>query len=65
MALQRRIEDIVGNISAFPRTLVLEEQGVFALGYYHQRASDRGQARGAAERRRAGTPDPTPDGRPD
>jgi hypothetical protein len=32
----------------------LEEQGLFALGYYHQRAFDRAQAREAAERRRAG-----------
>ena len=53
-ALQRRIEDILGNIPAFPRTLTLEEQGWFTLGYYHQRAHDRGQAREAAERRRQG-----------
>lgn len=52
-ALQRRVEDITGQISAFPRILALQEQGLFALGYYHQRAFDRAQAREAAERHRA------------
>lgn len=52
-ALQRRLEDIQGGLSAFPRVLSLEDQGWFALGYYHQRAWDRLQAREAAERRRA------------
>jgi CRISPR-associated protein Csd1 len=53
MALQSRLEDIMGQIGAFPRTLALEDQGLFALGYYHQRAFDRAQAREGAERRRA------------
>ncbi|MDO8615301.1 MAG: type I-C CRISPR-associated protein Cas8c/Csd1 [Dehalococcoidia bacterium] len=56
IALQRRLEDIQAGIpaSGFPRVLTLEDQGVFALGYYHQRAFDRAQAREAAERRKAG-----------
>lgn len=56
IALQRRLEDIQGGIasSGFPRILTLEEQGIFALGYYHQRAYDRAQAREASERRKAG-----------
>ena len=59
VALQRRMEDILAQIRAgssiaFPRILTLSDQGLFALGYYHQRAFDRGQAREAAERRRAG-----------
>lgn len=55
-ALQRRLEEIQAGISSsgFPRTLALEDQGLFALGYYHQRAFDRGQAREAAERRKRG-----------
>ncbi len=52
-ALQRRLEDIQAGLSGFPRTLTLEEQGLFALGYYHQRAYDRAQAREASERRKA------------
>lgn len=52
-ALQRRLEDIQGGLSAFPKVLSLEDQGWFALGYYHQRAWDRLQAREAMERRRA------------
>lgn len=55
-ALQRRIEDILAGLpsSGFPRTLTLMDQGVFALGYYHQRAFDRAQAKEASERRKAG-----------
>jgi len=53
-ALQMRLEEIQAGMSGFPRTLSLEEQGLFALGYYHQRAWDRAQAREAAARRRAG-----------
>jgi CRISPR-associated protein Csd1 len=55
-ALQGRLEEIQGRIAEFPRVLTLEDQGRFALGYYHQRAYDRAQAREAAERRRAGLP---------
>lgn len=38
MALQRQLEDVTTGLPLFPRTLTLEEQGVFALGYYHERA---------------------------
>ena len=56
VALQRRLEDVLAGLpaSGFPRVLTLEDQGVFALGYYHQRAFDRAQAREAAERHKAG-----------
>lgn len=53
-ALQARLEDILAALDSFPKTLTLEEQALFSLGYYHQRAYDRAQAREAAERRRAG-----------
>ena len=63
IALQRRLEEVLAPLSAFPRTLTLQEQGLFALGYYHQRAADRAAARAAAERRRgeadASSVDPT------
>lgn len=45
MALQNRLEDIMGNLTGFPKVLSLEEQGWFSLGYYHQRAWDRAQAK--------------------
>ncbi len=54
VALQGRIEEVLASLDRFPRTLSLEEQGLFSLGYYHQRAYDRAQARAAAERRRRG-----------
>jgi len=33
----RRIEDILDGLQAFPKHLSLDEQGQFAIGYYHQR----------------------------
>ena len=33
-ALQQRLEEVQSGIAGFPRTLTLEEQGLFALGYY-------------------------------
>jgi CRISPR-associated protein Csd1 len=45
VALQTRLEGIMGNLSGFPKVLTLEEQGWFSLGYYHQRAWDRAQAK--------------------
>jgi CRISPR-associated protein Csd1 len=43
-ALQRRLEDVQVGLTTFPRTLTLGEQGLFSLGYYHQRAADRAAA---------------------
>ncbi|QJE95728.1 type I-C CRISPR-associated protein Cas8c/Csd1 [Luteolibacter luteus] len=34
---EKLIQDIVGPISSFPNQLNLRSQGVFAIGYYHQR----------------------------
>jgi len=36
--LQQKMAEVMQSIQAFPRTLSLEDQGLFALGYYHQRA---------------------------
>lgn len=46
--LERQLEEIMLPLASFPRTLSLEEQGLFALGFYHQRAADR--ARSAASK---------------
>jgi CRISPR-associated protein Csd1 len=43
-ALQRRIEEVTASLPAFPKVLSLEDQGLFSLGYFHQRAADRGAA---------------------
>lgn len=40
-ALQRRLEEVLEKLQVFPKTLVLKDQGLFGLGYYHQRAADR------------------------
>lgn len=48
-ALQSRLEEVMGNLSGFPKVLTLEEQGWFSLGYYHQRAWDRAQAKARRE----------------
>jgi CRISPR-associated protein Csd1 len=34
---QKRLGEVLDGLAAFPPTLRLEEQGLFALGYYHQR----------------------------
>lgn len=40
VTLEREIEGIVGHLpGTFPRSLRLEEQGRFAIGYYHQRGA--------------------------
>jgi CRISPR-associated protein Csd1 len=48
-ALAERMEEITANISTFPKTLSLQQQGLFGLGYYHQRASDRAAAKAKSE----------------
>jgi CRISPR-associated protein Csd1 len=55
-ALQSRLEEVLARISNFPRTLKLQEQALFALGYYHQRAHDRAQARAASANKKSASP---------
>ncbi len=51
-AIQDRIGEITTNIgSVFPTALTMREQAVFALGYYHQRAHNRAEAKAAREAR--------------
>lgn len=42
--LERQIQDLLGMLEAkpFPTRLTLDEQGVFVLGYYHQRGFRKG-----------------------
>ncbi len=40
-ALDQKLQDIQSGLTRYPTTLTLLEQGMFALGYYHQRAADR------------------------
>lgn len=42
--IDRQLQEILGGLASFPPTLELQQQGLFALGYYHQRG-----ARGAAK----------------
>ena len=53
VAIETDMEEIMSSLSGFPRTLNLEQQGLFALGYYHQRAENSRQAQEAAARRNA------------
>ena len=41
--LQRDLEEVIARIGGWPATLTLQEQALFSLGYYHQRAHDRSQ----------------------
>jgi len=48
VALQERLMDIMNEadgLQSFPPTLNLPRQGLFILGYYHQRSADRAAAR--------------------
>jgi CRISPR-associated protein Csd1 len=48
--LEERIGQITSAIGQdFPRTLTLREQGVFALGFYNQRAATRAERRAKQE----------------
>lgn len=49
--LQEQMENILAGIADFPRTLTLKQQGLFALGYYHQKAEDSRRMRAARQRR--------------
>lgn len=35
--LEKKLQEVVSDLSEFPKVLSLEEQGLFALGYYHQK----------------------------
>jgi len=56
LALEQRLEEILEPLQEFPTTLTLQEQGLFALGFYHQRAADR-RARAERSRSRQGAAD--------
>jgi CRISPR-associated protein Csd1 len=34
---EKLLQEIVADLSRFPKTMTLEQQGLFALGFYHQR----------------------------
>ena len=42
--LQNRLMEVCDQIQGFPKMLSLEQQAIFSLGYYHQRAHDRAAA---------------------
>lgn len=49
---QDRIAEVTSKLPSFPALLTTEEQGLFALGFYHQRVDDRRSSLEAIERRR-------------
>ena len=49
ISIQQELEEIMSGMNDFPATLTLKEQGLFALGYYHQRAESRARAKERAE----------------
>jgi CRISPR-associated protein Csd1 len=44
LGIQATLEGILAALDGFPATLTLNEQSLFALGYYHQRAHNRARA---------------------
>ncbi len=53
-ALEERLEEVTADLPTFPKTLGLQQQGLFSLGYYHQRASDRAAAKAKSEANKTG-----------
>lgn len=51
-ALSQRLEEVLDRITLFPAVLTPEQQGLFVLGFYHQRAHDRAERKAAVERKR-------------
>ena len=54
-----RIASVMARIATIPVTLTLEQQSLFALGYYHQIATDRAKTKEASERKRQTEAPPT------
>ena len=48
-AIDSRVQDILESLGDFPKTLNVREQAMFSLGYYHQKAADRAEAKEKAE----------------
>jgi CRISPR-associated protein Csd1 len=61
VALKRRLESVMSSLESFPKILTLEQQGLFALGFYHQRAYDRAQMYANAVRKQAAATTSTDD----
>jgi len=51
--IQEQLDAVVTKIGAFPRTLTLEDQGLFGLGYFHEGAANRAAAKEGSERKKA------------
>ena len=52
-ALEARLDELLERINPFPSRFTISEQGLFVLGYHHQRAWDRRQREAAAAAKRA------------
>jgi CRISPR-associated protein Csd1 len=53
IALDQKLQDILYPLSEFPATLSLPAQGLFALGFYHQRAESRREREARREAKKA------------
>ena len=51
-AVQERLEEIMSSLGGYPKTLTMERQGLFSLGYYHQRAQNRADIKAASDKKR-------------
>jgi CRISPR-associated protein Csd1 len=52
-ALKERLEEVLLKLESFPKTLAIQDQALFALGYYHQRAASRDATNRAISDRKA------------
>lgn len=51
--IERGVEEVMSKLASFPKTLTIEDQGLFAMGYYHQRADSRRRMHEAIEAKKA------------
>lgn len=58
IALDQRLQEVAVAVGPeFPKTLTLKDQGLFSLGYYHQRAWDKAEAKKNKELKEIAEPD--------
>jgi CRISPR-associated protein Csd1 len=60
IAFEEKLEEITTSLPTFPKTLNLQQQGLFGLGYYRQRADDRAAAKAGVEAKKAAQAKATP-----
>lgn len=57
IAIEKRLEEIMSGIDSFPKTLSMKDQGLFSLGYFHQKARSRADKKHFADKKKENNSD--------